>query len=293
MKSRGITILVAVLTVALILLCGLYWNERDENALLLTKIAAAKAKARAAASRQKPSTSTPADQSPPLRLELGHQTSKKTPVAERNEPWLKDDRHVLFVRRVWERVVQNRYAYLLQALGPLDAALVASLKTLLVERELARQAAGRAASTQGNAPDSAAYVQAEERATAEANRAIGALLGDKAAEFSRLDRLSAVIDTIESTFGGDLAFASMPLTPEQTLRLAETMFEVRYNPKDPEYRGRIKADVDPSTGLLPLFREFLPRAAMVLSPEQLKVVRTYHAELIAGRGYRRAGSGPP
>jgi hypothetical protein len=286
-------ILVAALTIALILLCGLYWNEREENALLLTKIAAAKAKARATASRQKPPTPAPADQYPPLRLELGLQTSKKTPVAERDEPWLKDDRHGLFVRRVWERVVQNRYAYLLQALGPLDAALVAKLKTLLVERELARQAAGRAAFTQGSAPNSAGYAQAGERATAEANRAIGALLGDKAAEFSRLDRLSAVVDTIESTFGGDLAFASMPLTHEQTLRLAETMFEVHYNPKDPEYRGRIKADVDPATGLLPLFREFLPKAAAVLSPEQLKVVRAYHAELVAGRGYRRAGSGPP
>jgi hypothetical protein len=290
MKIKGMPLLVAVLTGAVIVLVWLFWNEREENALLVTKLASAKAPATAGrAANAAPAT---VRQSPPLRVGPPDQTVMPAEVVEREEQRLKDARFILVDRKIRERLVQNRYAYLLQTLGPLDATVTSKLKALLVEREGARLDADRGAIKQGIAPNSVTYKQATDQASAEVNRAISELLGDRAAEFTRLDRLSGIVENIGQTWGGDLTFASVPLSHEQTLRLAEIMFEIHYNRRDPEFRALHLAEVDPETGLKPLFREFLPRAAAILSPEQLKVVRAYHDELVAGQGYLTAGSGP-
>jgi hypothetical protein len=292
MRKKGISFSVAGLTVAVLVLCWLIWIEREKHASLVTELESATAKA--TASRPRTAAPAPARPSPPVRLAADGQAPTPIQAIEREEQRLEDGRSVLVDRKLRERAVQKRYAYLFEALGPLDVAATGKLKALLADRDEGRFDADRGAIKQGIAPNSAAYRQAASQASAEVNRAIDELLGEKAEEFARLDRLSAIVESIGGTFGGDMAFAGAPLTRDQTLRLAEVMLEIHFNPRDPEYRKLHFAPADPATGLKPLFRELLASAATVLSPEQLKVIRTYNDELVARQvAGTTAGSGPP
>ena len=191
--------------------------------------------------------------------------------------------------KVRQRGIQKKYAYLFEGLEGVNADTLKRLKELLVDRDLAINETRASAARLGYRPDSDAYQQALAETTRESEQNIQALLGDKYGEFMTLDGLSGSMQLLDNAIGPDMAFGDAPLSSTQRLALAGIMQDLHYAMDDKQFTALVQQSVDPNTGLNPLNSQLVEKAAAILSPVQLEILKAYQKEQTAFQEYRTKG----
>lgn len=194
------------------------------------------------------------------------------------EKMRKDKFFAASMQKVQRRMVQRNYGYLFEEMEGLDNNTRASLKDALLERELALNDARSAAATLGISPSSDAYASVVSQVKTTAEQAIQVLLGDKYADFQRLDKLSGSMQFIDNITSVNMSYEQAPLTKEQRKELAEVMTELHYSIGDPQYPQLVRVPVNPQTGLNPLNEQLIAKASAFLTAKQISVLKAYQEE---------------
>lgn len=178
--------------------------------------------------------------------------------------------------RIVRRHVVNSYGRTLDRMS-LPPAQKAKLLDLLVERQLTVQDAAGAAKAAGMEPFGADSDAAVKQATAELDSEIDALVGPGGwAEFQKkasADNFAHVMtNVINDEYGATFAQAGSPLTGEQAEALAVINREA-YLPGGVPVARDVMQTPDPQTFLTPVDSYFIRKAAAVLTPAQLELVK--------------------
>jgi hypothetical protein len=185
----------------------------------------------------------------------------------------RDPTYQAMMRRQTEENLETNYSDLLATLH-LPPATLAKLKKLMAERMESGPDAQAAAKDLGLASDPQAVAQAARQASDEINHEINALLGD--ADYAKLNdfaTLQGPLRGVREQYLGDLAYAGMPLEPDQAIALARVVRDL-WDPNTTTdsiaLRNRV---IDPQTGYTAIDQELLNRSAGLLTPDQLAVVK--------------------
>jgi len=181
-----------------------------------------------------------------------------------------------------QRNIKKAYDGVLASAG-LPADKVAQVKKLLLEQAASRQDAIAAAAQVGIDPHSPQMDQAVAQAVAEVGNEIKGVLGEDG--YQRLTNAMRVNDTsqqLSQGVGVDLAEGGVPLTSVQTSALAQIVADFKTGPQmtngDPrsvQIAAMMQEPPDPLTGLRPMDQTQLVRAAQVLAPQQLQILKQY------------------
>ena len=154
------------------------------------------------------------------------------------------------------------------------------LKELLVERELASDDAREAAVQAGLKWDSKNSGKVLSEATKDLNQAITSLIGADGVE--KLEGLKATnfygsVNQVDE-YALDMADAGASLSVEQAQALSQWLCEVANPDKNPDAGEPGYNDVDHSTWQSPLDQQFYAKAATILTPTQLQVLKASRSE---------------
>jgi RNA polymerase sigma factor (sigma-70 family) len=154
------------------------------------------------------------------------------------------------------------------------------LKELLVERELASDDAREAAVQAGLKWDSKNAGKVLSEATKDLNQAITSLIGADGVE--KLEGLKATnfygsVNQVDE-YALDMADAGASLSVEQAQTLSQWLREVANPDRNPDAGAPGFNDVDPSTWQSPLDQQFYAKAAAILTPTQLQVLKASRSE---------------
>jgi len=146
---------------------------------------------------------------------------------------------------------------------------LAKLKDLLVEQQMSSLDAQQAAEAAGLARGSSAWQAAMRQASQDVQQDITALLGpDGQKTLQQLGSQNGYRNQIQNSFAPDFTDAGVPLSSDQSDRLAQAMAGPTGR-TPPGYN-----DPDPSTGLTPRQEQVLMAAAQVLTPAQWQIFKT-------------------
>jgi hypothetical protein len=117
-------------------------------------------------------------------------------------------------------------------------------------------------------------------ATKDLNQAVNSLIGSEASE--KLEALKGVANFGSQNGVDDLAVdlidAGVALSTEQSQALAQSLHDLRNAAKNPDASAPGYNDVDHATWLSPIDQQFLAKAATMLTPTQLQILRTSRSE---------------
>jgi len=177
-------------------------------------------------------------------------------------------------RRLLVRSVQRLQGPMVDSLNlPPDTAF--KLRNLIVDRRMAVDDA-RAAARQEGVHDRATVEKAEAVATEEVDAKIAALLGPDGSQ--SLQRRLAVADEVnqlQSFVALDMSFAGVPLSPDQTVALAEAAKALHYSTLPSASGARLTEMANPGVNV---HEVILEKAAAILSPVQLAIFRADQEE---------------
>lgn len=173
--------------------------------------------------------------------------------------------------------LRAKYEHLLTRLH-LSPGEEAALLNRLAEKRITAMDTANVANSHGLAPNDPAVLQGFDRANAESDQAIRALLGD--ARYAQYKDFDAKLPQYANLYGieRDIALSGAPLTPEQ----AESMIAIMQG------AGGARRPDDPSWEAQSAYaREYanrtdaaLAQAATVLGPEQLAALKNYFARIV-------------
>ncbi len=108
-----------------------------------------------------------------------------------------------------------------------------------------------------------------------------ALVGDQGfLALNHLNILLRVESFVRRDEGAELALADSPLTDAQLRAVSEAFLDF-HTDQNPGYQTLADQPADPDSGLTPLDVAYLQRTAVILSPQQQGVVKTYRADQTA------------
>ena len=177
------------------------------------------------------------------------------------------------------RSVIRTYGRAIAALN-LTSDKAAQLKELLVEKAVTSSDAMDAATQAGLQPTSGDTYKAISQATKDLDQAINSLIGVDANE-----KLEALKGTTFYNSGNsvdesalDMEDAGVPLSAEQAQALAQILHNVSTPATNPDSGAPGFSDADPTTWLSPLDQQLFAKAASVLTPNQLQILKTSRSE---------------
>jgi len=189
----------------------------------------------------------------------------------------------------------RQYARAIEALKlPPDQA--AQVKELLVERNLATNDAHQAATDAGIADSTPEMGKAIAQAEAPLNQALDSLLGpDGRGKLEALQGTSFYGSTNGiDDLAVDLMDAGHGLSPDQVQALAQTQHDLEDSAKNPAAAAAGYRTLDHNTWESPLDQDFFAKAAALLTPDQLQIVKTSRTEENQRQAIMRefTGNGP-
>jgi RNA polymerase sigma factor (sigma-70 family) len=207
---------------------------------------------------------------------------KKAPSARSFSERLSDPEYASAWRQRTSRDMDRLYHDTFATFG-LDPERLAILKTLLVEREVAKleaiDVAGGAG--MGSAEADKAAISAQQPL----NDKIRGLIGQEdLARFEREERAVRIKPLLENMFVPDLNAAGVPLTSEQMTEVGIGMrdyYDDARKANGAAFAGIPLDDpqnVNPQTGLNPHAEALLDRLAPLVTPAQLQVIRNYFVD---------------
>lgn len=200
-------------------------------------------------------------------------------------------------RKELRRGVVREYARAITALNlPPDQAT--QLKNLLVEKAMTSADAMELATQAGLQPNSAEVGKAVAQATKDLDQSINSLIGSEANE--KLEALKA------TTFFGstnavdeiavDMEDEGVSLTADQSLALSQYLRDLSNPAKNPEAGTPGFNAVDPATWQTPKDQQFFAKAANILTPTQLQILKNSRSDSnqrdAIFKQYRGSGNGP-
>ena len=221
----------------------------------------------------------------PAAAEEPAQTKKrKAPPAVPFSERMKDPTYAAAARQQALRMIQQVHGDTLAA-SKLNSTDLARLKTLLVERELARQDSVDAARRAGLSQ--AEVNQTVSRTSQLANEALVALIGESGhAQLQRDVMASGWRSFIETSISPELRSSGGAVSTEQATQLAVGFgeyFDATWRADPTTWRGiqsfwNPQWDLDPQTGLNRYARGLLEKYAPILTPAQLQTLRESFVE---------------
>lgn len=171
-----------------------------------------------------------------------------------------------------QRMILRMYGEAIAGLN-LSPEKLAQLRKLLVDRNESQQDAAEAARAAGIQPGSPAYGQAMRQAYADVQQQIVALIGtDGVAALEQGQQLQMYRNQVENTYAPDLLEAGLGLTAEQQSGLAQALQSINA-PSNPGFRTPGYRQADAETGLSPADQDVLAKAAEILSPAQVDIIK--------------------
>jgi hypothetical protein len=181
-------------------------------------------------------------------------------------------------RKVEERTVESEFGPLLDTLG-LAPEVLAQLRSLLVERQVAMDGASDAAYKAGFAMDRDRYLKALKESASASEYKMEALIGPgPMPSLEKVFQLGPSNLEVQRFISPMMDFAAAPLSNDQALRLAAAIGDL----------------VDANTNSIaitdPAEEQLVAKAAQFLSPTQLNVLRERRLELAAFGEMRKVGT---
>ena len=192
--------------------------------------------------------------------------------------------HYLALRNA-ERNVLRDYQFIFDAVPSLAPEAKRRIRELLREHKMLQLDASAALIKHGIAPGSREQAAFMEQMNREFDAQLMAAAGTDYAEIQRLRGLTGTMSYINWMVSPLLEYVGDPLTLEQKLQLAALIKEAHVLP-GPGYSGQLEEPIDPSTGLVPAYRDLIGRAAAFLSPQQLAAVKASQDFSITSRRQR-------
>jgi hypothetical protein len=154
------------------------------------------------------------------------------------------------------------------------------LKELLVERDLASYDAHEAAVQAGFKSGSKEANKAVSEATKDLNQAVTSLIGADGNEKLEALKGTSFYSSPNSVdeYALDMEDAGVSLSPEQSQTLSQCLREVANPDKNPDAGSPGYNDVDHATWQSPLDQQFYAKAATILTPTQLQVLKASRSE---------------
>jgi len=183
------------------------------------------------------------------------------------------------MRKVTRRATFSAYGRAIAALS-LAPNQATQLKELLIDRDMTSNDAHEAAVQAGFKWDSKDANKAVSEATKDLDQAITSLIGADGIE--KLEALKGTnfmgsMNPVDE-YALDMEDAGVSLSPEQSQTLSQYLHQVANPDKNPDAGTPGYNDVDHSTWQSPLDQQFYARAATILTPTQLQVLKTSRSE---------------
>ncbi len=174
--------------------------------------------------------------------------------------------------RQHEENIQMNYGDLLATLH-LPADKLAKLKRLMAER-MESAADARSAAKDMGVTDPQSLAAAVKQADDDVSQEINSLLGDADyARFKDFATLQGPLRGVRDQYVTDMAYAGVPMTQDQTVALARIVRDL-WDPNTTLNSRDLRVQViDPQTGYTAIDEELVNRAGMLLSPDQLAVLK--------------------
>lgn len=181
-------------------------------------------------------------------------------------------------RKELRRSVIRGYSRAIAALNlPPDQA--AQLKNLLIEKAMSSADAMEAATQAGLQPNSSQTYRAISQATKELDQSINSLIGSDANE-----RLEALKNTtfqsgnVIEPVALDMEDAGVALSADQSQALALYLHDLSNRTKNPDSSTPGFNEADPATWQSPMDQQFYAKAAAILTPSQLQILKSSRSE---------------
>jgi len=155
----------------------------------------------------------------------------------------------------------------------------AQLKNLLIEKSMSAADAMEAATQAGIQPNSSETHRAISQATKDLDQSIISLIGSDANE--RLEALKSTTfhsGNVIEPVALDMEDAGVPLSADQSEALGLYLHELSNPTKNPDASTPGFNEADPTTWQSPLDQQFYSKAAAILTPSQLQILKSSRSE---------------